>query len=190
MTLSHVFSFDLCIGSPGLTLSKNFVTLELEFGMNPAMPLPEKAILDLIAHVPREEVTALLMFDTRVSVCDIYSQLPNLKTLIFNLASLSEVFPGPDTIDYGVIPVSLKNLTLEWLTLDDDDWSSLLTFLAHRASAGNPLQMLKIDRGPHVFGMVEDIERMVEMSDITDTMVFCPLGVCSNSDFDPDELDQ
>ena len=192
LALSLPYGHDLIfnIGDQGEFMG--FVILEIKFGVDPSTPLLEKAILDLIAHVPREEVTDLRMHSKPIAMGNIYSQLPNLETLNINGISLSKVFPGPDTIENGAIPVSLKNLTLGWLTVDNGDWSSLTTFLAHRASAGNPLQMLKITRGSHMCSKIaEGISRMVEVPKLAGTDSFCALGVCSDSDFDSDdELDQ
>ena len=150
------------------------------------MSLLNKAALELMAHVPREEVTHFWMHRRHIAMSDIYPQLPNLTTLHVSLLSLSDVPPGPDTIKRSAIPVSLKNLTLEWSRVDSSThWSTLLNFLTHRASAGNPLHMLKIIHGPHMcVDIAGDIKRMVEVLEITDTDSFCPPGVCP--DFDPD----
>ena len=179
--------FMLRIGDPDLILMPdgNFVSLKIEFDTDTPTPLPKKAIPDLIAHVPLEKVTHFWSYNKHIAMCDIYSQLPNLESLIVDPESLSEVFPGPDTIESSAIPVSLKSLTLKWVEVDNGDWSSLLTFLARRVSAGNPLQMLTIAGDSHMcLEIVEDVKRMVEVTEITGTDLFCPLGVCPN--FDPD----
>ena len=119
------------------------------------------------------------MYEKPIVTSDIYPQLSNLKTLFFVSISLSHVFPGPDTIENSIIPASLQNLALGWVTVDNDDWSVLSTFLAHRASAGNPLSTLKIHCGPHMCSqMVERIRGMVKVFEISNTKTLCPSGFC------------
>ena len=155
------------------------VELKISFDIPPPTPLLKKAVLDLMAHVPREEVTHFWLYEKRIGMRDIYPNLPNLKTLNIIYTSLPEVFPGPDTLENGATLVSLSNITLEWLTVDNGDWSPLLTFLAHRASTGTPLQMLKVTGASHMcLEIAEDIKGMVEVSEIRDTDLFCPLGSC------------
>ena len=181
LSYRHDLVFD--IGEPGgmdpvTTCMNNSVEFIIGFRIQPPMPLQEKVVLDLMAHVPREEVAHFhAYYGKPIVMSDIFPQLPNLRALALSWASLSDIFPG--SVESSVIPVSLESLTLERLTVDDDDWSPLLTFLAHRASVGNPLHMLKIVGGSHMCPeIVGDIKGMVGESWVTGTDYFCPLYIC------------
>ena len=120
-----------------------------------------------------------------------YLQFPNLKTLHLNHISLSDVFLGPKTFENSVIPVSLENITLEGLTVDDGGWGPLLTFLAHRAFVENPLHMLKFICGPHMcLEIAEAIKMTVDVPEIADTDLLCPFGDFQCQYPNPDSYDQ
>jgi hypothetical protein len=104
----------------------------------------EEAALELIMHTPLEKVVYYQARGRRPVPTNIYSRLPNLRTLDLRGAHLSDVFP--DTISgksEGVLP-SLQNLILLEL-VDNNDWDPLINFLGDRIDClGKRLKSLKI----------------------------------------------
>ena len=106
--------------------------------------LGERAILDLMAHVPGEEIVHFETFSDQVTMGDVYPLFPNLKALSFDCAPLQTIFPEPDLGRDKETFLSLQQLSLRGLVVDRGDWSPLITFLARRVSSGNRLDTLEI----------------------------------------------
>ncbi|KAF9779288.1 hypothetical protein BJ322DRAFT_452898 [Thelephora terrestris] len=138
------------------------VELSVRLGQSPPKDLLGKTAMDLIAFVPPEDIVDFWGNNEPVDMGDIYTRLPNLKTLFLNRIHLPAVFPGPNFGEQGSIPSSVKTLTLQRLMVGNNDWSSLTTFLALRASSGERLDILKILHFNHMCREVrESIEGMV-----------------------------
>jgi hypothetical protein len=148
--------------------------------------LPEnllvKAALDLLAYVPREDIIYFWGIDEWASMCDAYTRLPNLTTLHLTDMHLPAMFPAPNSIGDGGIPLSLQTLDLRDMTVDDDDWDLLTTFLSYRASSGKPLNTLKVTSSNHMcLKVVEDIKKVVREFLVEGTDPRCPFVVCPGS---------
>ena len=119
-----------------------FMTFTIELYLDHAQDQVDQVILDLIAHAPREEVVYFRVYDEPVAMEDISTQFPNLRGLHFEKTPLTAAFPKSNFDgDGGVFP-SLEYVLLDWVYVDDGDWSSLTTSLDRRASSGNPLHTL------------------------------------------------
>ena len=126
----------------------------------------EMAILDLITHVPGEEIAHLQMLGDPVTTRNMYSQFPNLRALSFAGAPLRYMFSEPDLgRDRKILP-SLQHISLHEFGVGHGDWSPLINFLACRVSSGNRLGTLEISGSPHmrpevmeaVRGMVRELK--------------------------------
>lgn len=112
----------------------------------------------------------------------LYPHMPGLRVLNLNAVHLTSVFPMQDPnrplVDEG-IPPSLQYLSLEWLPLNDYDWSPLTAFLSRRVSSRNPIFSLTIINSPHMCrGVVERIRGMVREVGIYQKDPRCPFGRC------------
>ena len=104
----------------------------------------KRTALDLITHVPREEVVYLQARDNPIDMEDASTQFPNVRALALDTVPLSAAFPNPNLVgDGGVFP-SLEDIFLQDVVVDDGDWSPLMIFLARRVSSGNRLDTLVI----------------------------------------------
>ena len=108
----------------------------------------ERAVLDLVACIPREEVVYFKARNNSVATEDICTQFPNVRALSFDGVPLSVAFPDLNMAMYGKISPPLEHVLLEHV--NDDDWSPLTTFLASRVSSGNRLDTLVISNSPGV----------------------------------------
>ena len=108
----------------------------------PPSDLLESAILDLIAHTPREEIVYFRTYDEPVAMEKISTQLPYLKGLHFERTHLPAAFPKSNLDREGEIFPSLQYILLDSVFVDDGDWSPLKTFLDRRMSSGNQLHTL------------------------------------------------
>ena len=103
-------------------------------------------ILDLIAHVPGEDVVYFKTFGNSVTMENIRPRFPNLRALTFGRACLRTMFPESDVgRDKGTL-LSLQRMSLEGLVDNHGDWSPLVAFLACRVSSGNRLDILEVSR--------------------------------------------
>ena len=119
----------------------------------------KRAVLDLVACIPREEVVYFKAQDNPIATEDTCTQFPSVRGLSFGGVPLSAAFPNPNLAGGKIFP-SLEHATLE--RVDDDDWSPLMTFLASRVSSGNRLDTLMINDSPNMpLEAVGDIGDMV-----------------------------
>ena len=118
-----------------------FVTITIDLDQELIHQL-DKAILDLIARAPWEEVVYFRVYGEPVAMEDISTQFPNLRGLHFEKTPLAAAFPKSDFDRDGEIFPSLEYVLLDWVNTDDGDWSSLTTFLDWRVSSGNRLHTL------------------------------------------------
>ena len=121
----------------------------------------ERAVLDLVACIPQEEVVYFKARNNPVTMEDIRTRFPNIRALSFDCVLLTAAFPSPRMGVEGKTFPPLEYILLEHMGCDDD-WSPLVNFLASCVSSGNHLDTLVIsnssDMPPEV---VEDIRGMV-----------------------------
>ena len=113
----------------------------------------EQTGLDLITHIPREQVvslqTALPILRSELCV-----EMRDLTYLHLIEVDLSTWFVEPDIrgphIFKELLP-SLDRILIVWSTLSGDDgWSPFTNFLSRRAAAGNRISSLRLCRCPPI----------------------------------------
>ena len=168
---------------PLLQQMDTFMRINLDLEEILRYDVKQKLILDLIAHAPQEEIVYFRSRDDPIAMENVYAQFPNLRTLSLENIPLSSVFPRPNLGGDKGIPLSLQCMFLRELAVHDDDWSSLMTFLARRASTGNCLDALEISCSPRMCpAVVEDISEVVQELKIEDPVInfpACPFGTHS-----------
>ena len=138
-----------------------FVMIAMEFDQAP-QGLSEKWFLDLIPHIPRDEVVYFHSLADPAAIEDAFAQFPNLRALHSNYVPLSDVFPESNLDGNKRFPPSLQHVILELPDVDEVDWSPLTAFLASRASSGNRLDSLTVvgsHMSPRVEGHVRNMVR-------------------------------
>jgi len=144
-----------------------FVEIVMELDQEPQGPL-EKGVLDLFAYLPRDEVIFLHSLVEPAAIEDMSTQFPNLRALRSVSIPLHTVFPAPNLDGNEGAPTSLQHIRLELPIVDGGGWSPLTTFLTRRASSGNRLESLTIDRPPRLYLDVEErIRSMVQEFRVT-----------------------
>ena len=134
------------------------VVLNVALGSDAA----KRATLDLITHVPREEVVYFQTYNDPVAMEVASTQFPNVRALSLDRARLSATFPSSNLVGDGRIFPSLEHVLLKHVFVDDGDWSPLMAFLARRAPFGGRLDTLVITNSPPMCPeMMEGIRRMV-----------------------------
>ena len=166
----HVPHIALGVGNAGRTNYSDLAQMKIGMFVSVTMLLNgisrnarEKAVLDLVACTPREEVIYAKAHNNPIATEDTCAQFSNVKALSFDSVPLSAAFPSSNLAGDEIFP-SLEYLQLE--RVDDDDWSPLLTFLANRVSSGNRLDALVIRDSPNmpsgdaarIRGMVRELE--------------------------------
>lgn len=132
--------------------------------------LPDAAaILDLIAHAPREEIVYFRTYGRPVTAQAMSAQFPRLKALHFEGTPLPVAFPGPNPDQHADIFLSLQRVNLDRVIVPHGDWGPLTTFLARRASSGRRLDTLEIN-GPVVIRaeVMESLRGAVGVFRLTD----------------------
>jgi len=125
----------------------------------------ERAVLDLVACIPREEVVYFRARNSPVTTEGIWTRFPNIRALSFDGVPLSTVFPNLKLAMEGDVLPPLDHVLLEHV--NDDDWSPLMIFLASRVSSGNRLDTLVISNSPDMpLEVVEGIRGMVRELEI------------------------
>jgi len=124
-----------------------FAAITIEFNRQPPEDQIEKAILDLIAHAPREDIVYFRVYGDPVAMGDISAQLPYLRGLHLEKMPLTSAFPNSN-LNTDIFP-SLEYIFLDWVVADRGNWSPLTTFLDFRVSSGNRLRTLLV-KGSHL----------------------------------------
>jgi len=138
-----------------------FISITVTTGRATPDDLPGKIILGLIAHIPQEEIVYLRTHGNPTSLDNIYSQLPNLRTLHSAKIPLSAVFQKPKADGGDRVPY-LQHVFFDRVVADGGDWTPLTTFLSRRAFSGKWLDSLEIVHSPSMHsGVVKDIRDLV-----------------------------
>lgn len=169
---------------PSTLRTASFTSIYLQ--LDEALPkdAPDKLTLDLIAHMPREEIVHFQTCGSLEVVKDLRVQMPALKTLDLLMVPLYTVFPTQNQDASHVherFPPSLKHLFLERLQLGAYGWLPLLVFLSNRAASGNRLDSVRIDGLCHMCSKLgRGIRSMVREFEITGECAesCCPFDAC------------
>jgi hypothetical protein len=128
----------------------------------------EQLLIDLIKLIPREHVVsfnanALLYMKPPE---ELFLMMPSIKTLYLSGVEVSKGFlqPNPDgpRANKKLLPF-LRALHLEDITLTDNDWSHLTTYLAHQTSDGQTVSLQVFGDSPFMSQeVVDEIRGLVE----------------------------
>jgi len=128
---------------------------------------PERSFINLIKLIPQERV---VFFDSDLDTAsseEIFFTMPNIETLHLSGLCLSDRFlqPNPDGphANRKLFP-SLRLLRLEdVIYLNDEDWSSVITYLAHQTSDGQTISLEVVGDFPDGYqGVVDWIRGLVK----------------------------
>ena len=145
----HVGDVDEIDPPPESKQMKEFVVIAIDLHPFPSKHIRNKIILELIMHLPQEDITHLRICDNPVSMEIVSAKFPYLRTLHFDGTHLSVAFREPTPDGNGEIFSSLQRVILDWVVVRRGDWGPLTAFLARRASSGSPLDTLMI-RGSYI----------------------------------------
>jgi len=115
--------------------------------------LVEQLLTNLIAPIPRE---SLISFTADLDIKlpeELLAVMPNINTLSIRGVELTEGFlqPNPDgqNPNAKLLP-SLRSLSLEDITLNNDNWGHLMTYLAHQTSDNQTISLRVSGNVPHI----------------------------------------
>lgn len=119
----------------------------------------KKTALNLISHIPQEEVVYLQVDGDPIPMEDVPIHFPSLRTLRFKRMALQTAFPHQILgVDRYIFP-SLKRVALDRVHAYRGDWSPLENFLACQASSGSRLETLRVD---HSDPMSREVEKNIK----------------------------
>ena len=147
----HVGDIDgVDFSTPAPARMNTFIATTIQLKKQLPEVLRDKVTIDLIAHVPREEIVYLQTCGIPLAMGEISTQLPNLRGLHFVGTPLHTAFPESN-LDMGdeTFP-SLRYVLLDRVIVDCGDWGPLTTFLDCRATSGNRLHTLVIVGSQHM----------------------------------------
>ena len=150
-------------GNPSQGESPSFVTLQAD--LHTLTPdVLDNLCLDLIAFT-QERVLCLNTDLPTNRMEDLLVAMPNIKTLHLSRVALSKGFlqPNPDgpRANTKLLP-SLRSLHLENVTLSDNDWSHLTTYLAHQTSDNQAISVQAWGRPYMPTEVADEMEGLVE----------------------------
>ena len=144
--------------------------------------LLEQFFIDLIEPLPSEHVVFFEANKLDVQG-DLFSTMPNIEILRISDVELSGGFlqPNPDgpRATTKLLP-SLRSLSLQGLTLRDNDWGHLTTYLAHQTSNNQAISLEIGGSCPHLcLEVMKEVKDLVEEFKCDpDSVTTCPLGRC------------
>jgi len=123
---------------PAPTRVNTFMMVTIQLTQTPSKDRLEKAILDLIAHAPRDEIVYFRAHGKPLAVQDISTQFPNLKGLHFERTPLPAAFPKANHDGDGETFRCLQYICLDRVVVrGGDGWEPLVAFVLFRAHSGN-----------------------------------------------------
>ena len=130
---------------PAPAQMNTFMMVAIKLNQTPSKGRLEKAILDLIAHAPREEIVYFRAYGKPLAAEDISAQFPNLRGLHFERTPLPAAFPKANLDGDGETFRCLQYICLDRVAVSGGDgWEPLITFLLWRVRSGSRLHSLAI----------------------------------------------
>jgi len=118
------------------------VELKVIFDIIPPPDVLHNLCFDLVAFAPRERAVGLSTNLPANRMEDLLVTMPNVTTFHLSDVEVSKGFlqPNPEgpRANTKLLP-SLRSLHLEDMTLRDDDWGHLTTYLSHQTSDDQPI---------------------------------------------------
>ena len=136
-----------------------FIKFSIELGRDQL----EEDFLNLIAFVPREEITCFQAYNVPISMEVICTQFPSLKGIHFEPTSLDVAFPQLNPDRDNIFPsIQFIRIVLSRNEIAGHaDWESLINFLDHFASSGNRLDTLELEIYRSRHGMDPEAEERI-----------------------------
>ena len=139
----------------------------------------ERLLIELTPPIPRERVVYFEAIEPSIPR-ELFFMMPNIETLRILDVELSKDFLQPNPGANTKLLPSLRFLSLQGLTLSDNDWGHLTTYLARQTSDG---QVISLEIGgsfPHLcLEVMEEVETLVEEFNChPNPVTTCPLGRC------------
>ena len=157
----HIDAGGIDTSGPAPARMNPFMVVVIRLDQRRFEDVSKKVALDLITHIPREEIVYLHSNGDPVAMGDVSARLPNLRGLHLEGTPLSVAFARPNLDGgEGILP-SLQFVLLDRVDVYDGDWSPLTTFLDWRVSSGNRLHTL-VMIGP--YRMAPAVRRSLERS--------------------------
>lgn len=157
------------LSDPYLETFPPFARIFIHLGQMLPEDLSDEGLLDLIAHVPREEITSLRANGIPISAHVISAQFPSLSGLHFKDTPLHVAFPRSNLGRSRIFPC-LQHFRIavgDAIVMRRSDWDPLTTFLDRLSSSGNRLNTLVIDGDyvmhPKVEGRIRRAVRELRM---------------------------
>ena len=160
-----------------------FVSINVELDQA-QQSLLEGLTLDLIAHIPRDDVVYFRTCGNLAVVKNLRVQLPNLQTLDLLRLPLPAIFPRVDRHPSDmqeILPPSLQHIFMKQAFVGSLNWLPLVAYLTRRAASGNRLDSLLIDGPCHVcWSVTVKVKALVREFKIDRqfTRSWCPFGSC------------
>jgi hypothetical protein len=130
--------------SEGSTRRVTFAAFTVMFRECLPPPVEDKLCIDFVACTPREHVVYFGGELSMDAVKGIMPLMPKIQELHLTSARLSDGFLQPDPdgplANTKLLP-SLRHLHLEYIDLCDNDWTPLLSYLAHQTSSGQVISL-------------------------------------------------
>ena len=153
-------SIVVCVLSAPVTAPTLSSPVSFTVGVENILPNEvEQFLINLITPIPREPVICFAAdLDTKLPE-ELLLMMPNISTLNIYDIELTKGFlqPDPDgpNPEAKLLP-SLRWLSLGNITLDDDNWGHLTTYLAHQTSDDQLISLTVFDDVPHIPPEVAD----------------------------------
>jgi len=135
------------LSDPYLESFPPFARIFIHLGQMLPEDLSDDGLLDLIAHVPREEITSFRANGIPISMEVISTQFPSLSGLHFKETPLHIAFPKSNPGRGKIFPY-LQHFRIalgDAVAMRRSDWNPLTTFLDRLASSGNRTCTLVVD---------------------------------------------
>ena len=132
----------------------------------PPRDVLEELFVNLIAPIPKQDLVYFRADLDGTSIPEeVLLMMPKIETLSLAGVELSKGFLQPDPdgphANEELLP-SLESLVLEEIFPRGDDWSPLITYLAHQTSKGQLISLEIADSTPLRPEVVDEIEGLVE----------------------------
>jgi len=124
----------------------------------------EGLLPNLIAATPRENVVYFAGEPSIHAARDLFVTMPNIDNLYLVGSVVSDAFLRPDPLSHSKLLPSLRHLSLDYFTLEnDDDWRPLVAYLAYQTSGGQTVSLSLHSHRPRIPPeVVSEIEGLVE----------------------------
>lgn len=140
------------------------MSVKVEFNGRLPPGAEEKLCINLIVLTPQEHVVHFTEEVGADAMRDLFATMPNIEDPSFIVSVVSDTFLQPHPFSHTKLLPSLRLLSLEYATRqDDDDWSPLIAYLTHQTSSGQTISLgVCGTHAPVPPEVVREIEGLVE----------------------------